>query len=113
MFNPLTHATLWSLFFNIGGLVVGTIIFPQEVSEERIAEEFLNINNEDEKWNYEEDKNEYIVLEDKLKELRKILTSFFSIRSCEEIINLCLDSTKLLGKEKISILSKRSINPIF
>jgi len=113
-FHPLTHATFWSLFLNISGFVIGSIIFPQNITEERIAEGFVETaeNDENMSWEFEDETGKNVNLKDKIKTLEVILLSFFSKTRCNKIIKQCLQMTNIDDKEKISILklSEFSIN---
>lgn len=38
---PLTHTVFWSLLFNVGGYVLGTLLFEQKDEEKALAEQFV------------------------------------------------------------------------
>ena len=43
-FDAASHATLWTMVFNLGLYVLGSLFFPQKVEEQNMAEQFVTVH---------------------------------------------------------------------
>ncbi len=103
-YHHLTNAVLWTMIFNIGGYVLGSILFPQSNSEKRIAKEFVEALPHDEINTVDlEGVEDTIDLSEKKVILEGVLNSYYNDNQVREIISSSLEKFKVDSKEKISL----------
>lgn len=104
-YHPLTNAVFWTMFFNIGSYIIGSLLFTQSESEKRIAEEFVEVLPKDESFdpslfNLAED----ISLIEKIFVIRNVLILYLSPSETERNLRDSLERLGVQGKKKISLL---------
>lgn len=103
--NSLTHAVFWSLFFNISGYILFSLLYPASLSEQRIAEEFVTALPKEKPEEFDVGvAYETISLESKKKEFFELLRQYCKESECQSIWNHALEKTGLTQKKLISVL---------
>jgi Na+/proline symporter/signal transduction histidine kinase len=102
--DPLSHAVFWTMFFNIGLYIIGSLYFFQSEEEQRLSEEFVDVLAESPKYSRAIAGEDFIDLTLKKMEIEKLLLQYFSDTKTGEIINQCIHFLKIEGKSKISII---------
>lgn len=103
--NYLTHATFWTMFFNIGGHVFFSLLYPPSESEQKMADEFINALPKENMDEIALDiSHDTISLEEKKEKFFKCLTQYCSPLEADGLFQLSLSKTQIAGKENISIL---------
>lgn len=98
--SGLAHGTLWSLFVNSVGFVLGTALFPAGAEELRAAEEFSG--HRATKVADAADVAE-IPLSEKLSVLEKLVGRYHTPAATTELIRAALEVARVKGKELITI----------
>ncbi|MDD5729614.1 MAG: ATP-binding protein [Candidatus Omnitrophica bacterium] len=108
--DSLSHGVLWSMLFNIGLYILGSVCFKQEKEEEDIADEFVDILSSSAVVAKSEQDKPYIALVNKKTIIEDFLCQYFSKKDSGVIIEKCLVETGLGSKEKISIVDLAELN---
>ncbi|HEU5074157.1 MAG TPA: hypothetical protein VFU02_08290, partial [Polyangiaceae bacterium] len=98
--SGLAHGTLWSLFVNSVGFVLGTALFPAGAEELRAAEEFSG--HRATKVNDAADVAE-IPLSEKLGVLEKLVARYHTPAATAELIRAALEAARVKDKVLITI----------
>ena len=101
--EPLTHSVFWSLFFNIGFFVLGSLIFKQSPEEESQADEFVSILTTTPTLRHVPHQEAYVDLAAKTKEIENLLIEYFTIEEVKSNLSKCIHRLGLKGKSKITI----------
>jgi PAS domain S-box-containing protein len=101
--DPFSHAVFWTMLFNIGFYLLGSLYFKQSEQEQSIADGFVNILG---RVALTPAIAGRIVsaLADKQKEIEKVLVQYFPIDKADSIIRQCMSTVGIEEKEKISIV---------
>ncbi|MFO8084636.1 MAG: response regulator [Desulfobacterales bacterium] len=102
-FEPLTHSVFWSLFFNIGFFVFGSLIFKQSPEEESQAEEFVSSLTAVSALRHAPQQEAYVDLEAKKKEIEGLLTQYFTEEEVRSNLSNCFGKLGLEGKSQATI----------
>ena len=103
-FDNISHTVFWSLVFNTGLYVFGSLYFKQSKDEQSIAEEFAGASTSDIIKRSHNMKHEaYIEMAEKKEELKKVLEEYFNVSRVLKIIENSIRALGLEGKEKITI----------
>jgi PAS domain S-box-containing protein len=102
-FGPVTHCVFWSLVFNIGFFVFGSLIFKQSTREESRAEEFVSSLRAISTLKHAFQQEAYVDLAAKKKELEGLLAQYFNEKEVRLNLSKILRSLGLKGKPKITI----------
>jgi PAS domain S-box-containing protein len=102
-FEPLTHSVFWSLVFNIGFFVVGSLIFKQSPEEEGQAEEFVSSLAAVSTLRHAPQQEAYVDLAVKKKEIEALLTQYFTEEEVRSNLSNCFLRLGLEGKSKTTI----------
>lgn len=103
--NYLTHAVFWSLFFNISGYLLFSMLYPASISEQRIAEEFVTALPKEKPEDFDlGEAYETISLEEKKKDFIELLSQYCTETECQTIWSHALKKTGLENKIYISVL---------
>ena len=103
-FNPLSHAVLWTMLFNIGLYVVGSL-YAEEGDEERsLAEEFVGVLDTATPMRHARRRDAYIELPPKKSEIEKVLGQYFAEPETAAMVQKCLLETGVHDAAQISIV---------
>ena len=103
-FNPLSHAVLWTMIFNIGFYVAGSL-YAEEGDEDRsLAEEFVGILETAAPLRHARRRDAYIGLAPKLGEIEKVLGQYFAEPEAAAMVQKCLLHTGMQDAGQISIV---------
>ncbi len=102
--DPLTHAFFWTMFFNIGLYVLGSLYFETSKDEQRLADEFVNALFTPHIFSSPAYKEEFIVLEDKRKDIETMLCLYFYHEEARALTEKCFRTIGIEFKKKISII---------
>jgi len=102
--DPVSHCVFWSMFFNIGGLIAGSVFSAQSAEERELADAFVDSLFERERYLSRHSDKTDIVLADKKTIILKILTAYFAPREAERLLNRCIAGAGIQDRQKISIV---------
>ena len=102
--DPLSHALFWTMLFNIGLYVIGSLYCEQSKEEQSLTEEFMNILAAGIIPTPIGSGESFINLSDKKAAILKLLHQYFTHTKSQEILEQCLITPRLSGKEQISIV---------
>jgi Na+/proline symporter/signal transduction histidine kinase len=102
--DPLPHTVLWSMFFNVGLYMVGSLYFKQSEAEQSLAEEFVGILTTSSALQRSPERESYIDLAAKRPVIEKLLRQYFSHSDAVSMTSKCLHSVGLENRSHISIV---------
>ena len=103
--NSMTHGVFWSMFFNVGLFVIGSLIFKQSEIEERTAEEFVNIlRGTPLLFSSSISRRASIKPKEKKEKILALLQQYFKKEISEKILEDCIILTGIKNKECISVV---------
>jgi Na+/proline symporter/signal transduction histidine kinase len=106
-FHYLTHSLLWTMLGNIGGIIIGSYLFPQSRTENQIAEDFININDsEDEEIDLINTSEHDILVNknEKLDVILGILSKYFEREKAQKILLDIKNNSKCKSGDHISLI---------
>ena len=108
--DPLSHGVFWSFGLNVFFYILGSLVFKQSSTEQRIANEFFNILLPQRILSETEEAPLYVNLREKKDELEKTLSNHLDPQEVENIVS---SSLKVLGLEKEEHISIGSLSEFY
>ncbi len=102
--DPASHAVLWTMFFNIGLYVLGSLYFEQTQDERNIAEKFVTALDADTPSAREVSGDAVIDQEDKKRKIEELFCQYFSKTHSAEITKRCFCSLNLAEKSSLCVV---------
>jgi PAS domain S-box-containing protein len=104
--DTISHAVFWTMFFNIGLYVLGSLFSEQTEEEQGLSEEFAyTLAPAAAVMPSRPAAGEpFIDLAEKKQEIVRLLLQYFSRSKAKEITEQCLSSLKLLDKSSITVV---------
>ena len=100
-FDTISHAVFWSMFFNIGFYLLGSLCFAQSKEEQAIAEEFVDILSSEAVLIRPIRGEADIVLEEKRREIEALLGQYLGRDKAVALTLECIKSVGIEGKNRI------------
>lgn len=100
----LTHTVVWSLVFNIGLYVFGSLYFKQSEEERSIAEEFVGALTTSPPLTRSEKRESYIDLSAKTKRVADLFSQYFGPNETLVMTEKCLATAGIESANRISII---------
>jgi len=101
--DPLTHTVFWSMAFNLGFYVLGSLYFEQSKEEQSLAEAFVGALTTKPSLPGPYDRKSYIDVAPKTKLIRELLTQYFGEADAAHMTEKCLQSAGIKNKNKSRI----------
>lgn len=101
--DPISHTVFWSLIFNIGLFVWGSLFFDQSRDEQRLAMEFVHAGGKAPGMKPFIPKGSRIDLTGKIRIIRKVLGQFFTRDKTDMLIGELLKQLHISDRTTISI----------
>lgn len=102
--DPVSHAVFWSMFFNIGFLALGSLVFTQSEEEKRVAESFVGaLTAAETSLGSTVASRATIDFEPKKEKLVGLLAQYFPRQESETLFNRCAGDAGVQGKQHMSI----------
>ncbi len=102
--GSLSQTVFWSLIFNTGLYVLGSLLFKQSASEESLAEDFVGALTTGPALSRHLHRESYIDLAVKTKMILELFGQFFSEEEARSMTLKCLREARLEVKDRISIV---------
>lgn len=102
--SPLTHTVFWSMFFNIGLFVLGSLYFEPDYEEKRTADTFVGALLHRGTTRSLTIQKANIVLADKVEVVETLLHRYFGPAEADNILNKCLGTAQIKDKSKVSVV---------
>ncbi len=103
--HPITHAVLWSLLFNIGSYIIGSLIFSPNKSERNLTSEFINAMKVIQPRKARPTGlDAYIPLLPKMEEAKSLLCEYLNEDKADTEIETIADDLQVKDKAKITII---------
>ncbi len=102
--DALNHTVCWSLFFNVGLYVFGSLCFKQSEEERSLAEEFVGALQTTPTLHRSTEKESSIDLAAKKNVIEKLLGQYFSEKKAASVTQRSLEAVGLANKTRISIV---------
>jgi signal transduction histidine kinase len=102
--DALNHTVCWSLFFNIGLYIFGSLCFKQSEEERSLAEDFVGALKTTHPLRRSTEKESSIDLATKRKVIEKLLCQYFREDQAASVTQRCLKAVGLENKTRISIV---------
>ncbi|HTV20687.1 MAG TPA: hypothetical protein VMG12_18515, partial [Polyangiaceae bacterium] len=103
----LSHGVIWTLIFNIGMYVVGSVLFPATEAEQRLAENFVSVE-QGEGLNDQGEATLDAVQHRQSAE--QLLAQYFSAAEASGIVARAVDAAGLGGKTRITAVEWAELN---
>jgi PAS domain S-box-containing protein len=100
----LSHAVLWTMIFNIGLYVIGSVYFAQTEEEQNLSEEFVNALAVSAAPLLPTGGEALVNQAEKKRGIEELLCQYFPHTKAAEIIDHCLCTLEIDKKEEISII---------
>lgn len=110
--NPFGHAVLWSMLFNVGLYVFASLYSREDEEERTIAEAFVGALEPIQPIRRARPRDAYIHLEPKKREIRNVLSQYFSEGETENMLRRCLSQAGIENDGKISIVQLLELHGI-
>lgn len=107
--TSISHSFLWTTLLNVGGIILGSLLFKTSNREKIHADEFLSFDSSRATVHYETEIKD-IVLASKVKLISDLLTQYFGPTQAEKILRKCTEEAQISGVEKISISQLADLN---
>ncbi|MBC8431865.1 MAG: PAS domain S-box protein [Desulfobacterales bacterium] len=101
--DPISHAVFWTMLFNLGLYVLGSLYFKQSKDEQSLAEEFVGVLAARSVLKPLLHGEAYIDLQEKRGEIETLLQQYFSFAKAEAVTRECLRAVGIEGESHISI----------
>ncbi|WP_286239306.1 sodium:solute symporter family protein [Neptuniibacter halophilus] len=103
--HPVSHAVIWSLIFNIGWYVVGSLLFTPNKSERNLSTEFMSaMTSSQSRRARPTGLDAYILLQPKLEEAKSLLSHYLHEDKAESQVQTIAEDLQVLEKPKITII---------
>ncbi len=102
--DPVSHSIFWSMFFNIGLLVFGSLYFRQTEEEKQLADSFVGALATREKITTTRHNQVTIELSAKKQKIIGLLSRYFSDQESEAIFDRCVAAAGFKDKDWISTI---------
>ena len=102
--DPVSHTVFWSLVFNVGGYVLGSLLFEMGKEERSLAEEFVEARKPGYPFRFGVKREAFIDAAGKHEEILALLRQYFSSSDAQSLLNKCLDVVDIRGVKRLSIV---------
>jgi len=102
--DPLSHTVLWSMLFNVGLYVLGSLYFQESNEERSLAEDFVGAPSAGPPLQSSRYREAYIHLNEKKVEIMRLLVQYFPAAEATAVVEKCLNETGIRGEKQISIV---------
>jgi Na+/proline symporter/signal transduction histidine kinase len=102
--DSLNHAVCWSLTFNLGLYVLGSLFFKQTEEEQSLAEDFVGALTTSPALGRSSPRESYIDLEEKRGTIENLLKQYFTEPEAASITEKCFRSVRIDRRRRISIV---------
>jgi Na+/proline symporter/signal transduction histidine kinase/CheY-like chemotaxis protein len=102
--DPLSHAVFWTMLFNIGLYVIGSLYFEQGKEEQNLSKEFVNAIAIGTVSARTVSGGAFIDIGNKRRKIEELLGQYFPETKAAEITNQCLSTLKIAEKKQMSIV---------
>ena len=102
-FDSLSHAVFWTMFFNVGLYVLGSLCFKQSKEEQSLAEEFVGALAIRAALSRPMRGEAYIALAEKRGEIENLLSQYFIYAKAVATTQECISAVGIEGKSRIAI----------
>ncbi len=103
-FDPMVHSVFWSLFINVSLYIVGSLAWPANDEDDRVAREFVEALPTGRFGAISRHDGPPIDAENKKKLILEMLTQFLPETQAESVVKRCFGQLKLNGLKQISIV---------
>ena len=103
-FDPLSHAVLWTMIFNVAFYVAGSLYAEESDEERSLTDEFVGVLDMAAPLRHARRRDAYIDLAPKKNEIEKVLGQYFAEPETAAMVQKCLHETGVLDAAQISIV---------
>lgn len=101
--HPTVHAVFWSMVFNIGLYVLGSIFFEQSTEEQQIAEAFVGALTTRKTVRSLVTAHATVNLAEKSQKIGGLLRQYFNASETGTLIERCCRNARIVGKDQVSV----------
>lgn len=103
----LSHGVLWTLVFNIGFYVLGSVAVPATDAEQRLAESFVDFERRE---SLDDSGDATLDAEQQRQNAEKLLAQYFSREEARTIVMRSVDAAGIAGKTTITAVEWAELN---
>ncbi len=108
--DPLTHAVFWSLAFNVGLYVLGSLYFKQSEEEQSLAEDFVGALTAGAPLSRSRHRESSIDSEAKIGLIEGLFSLYFDDSEAATMTEKCLHASGITAKGRISIVELAALH---
>lgn len=103
--HPVTHAMFWSMVFNVGLYILGSLIFSPNKSERTLTTEFIaSLTTTSSRRARPTGLDAYILLHPKLEEAKSLLAEYLNPEKADQAVEKIADDLQVHDKAKVTII---------
>ncbi len=102
--DPVSHNLFWSLVFNLGLYVLGSLWFQPDPEAQSQAEEFVGALGSGAVLGHASQREAYVDLEVKRDKIERLLSRFFAKSKAAVMADRCIRAVGLTGKTRLTII---------
>ena len=102
--DSLSHSVFWTMLFNVGGYILGSLSARRSSEEDALAKEFIDVLKAGDISSRPISREAFIVLSGKKNEIENLLCQYFTEEKAAEISGHCIRTLHIDAKRKISIV---------
>ncbi len=102
--DPVSHTVFWTLVFNLGLYVLGSLWFQTSPQQQSLAEEFVGALSSGQIFDRVARREAYVDLAAKREKIEQLLSRFFDADKAQAMARRCLQAVGLAGKSRISVI---------
>lgn len=103
--HPVSHAVFWSMIFNVGLYIIGSLIFSPNKSERNLTSEFMNsLTSTTSRRARPTGLDAYIPIHPKLEEANSLLANYLSEEKADAEVKNIAEDLQVLDKDNVTII---------
>ncbi|MFH1136109.1 MAG: PAS domain S-box protein [Pseudomonadota bacterium] len=102
--DPVTHTVFWSLLFNVGFYILGSLVWEPTQESQSHAEAFVGILSDRNVFSGADYRQAYIPLKEKTAKIQDIMTKYFDPERAKALTEKLIEDIGLHGQTHISIV---------
>jgi hypothetical protein len=104
--HPLTHSVIWTLLFNIGFYIIGSLVYQPHKDERTLTTEFMSALQPQKTGHKARPTglDAYITLNTKIEEAKSLLSQYLTADKARESVYTIAEDLQVLGQTHITII---------
>ena len=108
--DPLAHTVFWSMAFNVGLYVLGSLYFQQSKEEQSLAEDFVGVLTAGAPLSHSRQRESSIDSLTKIGFIEALFSHYFDEAEAASVTEKCVHAAGISGKNRISIVELAALH---